>query len=375
MAEPVTGTRPSWALVAVLAGNMLLDALEVSVVLPALPGIGLPPHQAQWIMSGFALGFAAVLLAGPRVTARWGRRRVYLLALPVFAAASVAGGLTTDFGVLVATRVLKGACAALTAPAGLAVITTVFPDGPRQRRAVSVYALFGAAGFTSGILLSGVLASLDWHWVFLAPAPIALVLLVFAALLIPPDRPGAVMRPFPRALLRNGALLRSAFGAAVLNGTYLSALLLTTFALKPDGMGPMTAALALLPACLPVALASPFARKTVERFGTARLISAGTAFMTAGYGYQLLPSDGSYPMRVLPTLILVGLGFALAFTALNMQAIASVEPADRGWAAPLYQCGVQCGAVLLLSLTTAVPGPWVVVTLAGAAGVAVAAAR
>ncbi|WP_461030957.1 MFS transporter, partial [Streptomyces sparsus] len=190
----LTGTAPPrwlWALLFVLAGNMLLDALEVSVVLVALPAIaaeyGLGIGAVQWVMSGFALGFGAVLMLGPRITARFGRRRVYLLALAVFAAASLVGGLTDSSALLVATRVVKGVCAALTAPTGLAIIATTFPEGPRARRAVSVYSLFGAAGFTVGLLLSGALTELSWRWTLLFPAPVALLLLFAGWRLIPGD--------------------------------------------------------------------------------------------------------------------------------------------------------------------------------------------
>lgn len=382
----MTSTRAaSWPLVSVLAGNMLLDALEVSVVVPVLPTVsgsfGVTPWQAQWVMSGFALGFGALLPAGHWITHRWGRRRVYLAALVIFAAASVAGGVTSGFGLLVATRVVKGACAALTAPAGLSVITTVIADGPRQRRAVSVYALVGAAGFTVGILLSGVLTPVGWRWVFLFPAPASLLLLVFAARWIPADPPreGEWRRRW--ALPRNGIFLRSAFGAAILNGTYLSVLLLTTFDLQARyGWSALGAAAGLLPACLPAAVLVPLAGRLVERLGTARLIVAGALAPALGYAYQLLPLGGaSYPTRVLPTLILVGAGFVLAFGALNMQATASVPATDRGRAVPLYQCGVQFGAAVMLILTEAVRdgtsaghAAWVVIVIVGTAGVLVA---
>ncbi|MGP3922547.1 MFS transporter [Streptomyces sp. 8N616] len=367
---PHTAPRPHprlWVLLCVLAGNMLLDALEVSVVLVALPTIAddlaLSLWDVQWVMSGFALGFAALLLLGPRVTARWGRRRVYLAALLVFAAASLVGGLTDSAALLIITRVVKGVCAALTAPTGLAIISTTFPEGPQQRRAVSVYSLFGAAGFTAGLLLSGILTGADWHWTILFPAPVALVLLPFAARLIPEeakDQDAAVRRTAPpllrAALLCNGPLTRSALGAATLNGTYLSLLLLTTFVLQNEhGFTPWQTALAFLPACLPLAVSVLFAGRMVARFGAPRLIALGALAPALGYGFQLVPfgKDG-YATGLLPTLLLVGAGFVLAFAALNMQATASVSAADRALAVPLYQTGVQLGAVLMLCLVAAV---------------------
>lgn len=344
-----------WGLLLVLAGNMLIDSLEVSVVLVALPSIGadlgLSLWAVQWTMSGFALGFAAFLLLGPRAIASWGRRRVYLAALVVFAAASVIGGLTDHAAVLMATRVLKGICAALTAPTGLAIITTTFEDGPRQRRAVSLYALFGAAGFTTGLLLSGALTGQSWRWTLLAPAPFALALLLPALKLIPREPARSVVPPFPLLrLLRNGPLIRAALGAATLNGTYLGLLLLVTFQGQHDEQWtPWQTALALLPACLPLALSAPFAARLVGRFGTERLIVLGALTPALGYGLYLNdPVPSPYAVSLLPTLLLVGLGFVLAFAALNMQATSRVAPADRAAAIPIYQTAVQLGAVITL---------------------------
>ncbi|MFD5342492.1 MFS transporter [Streptomyces anulatus] len=182
-----------WGLLFVLAGNMLIDALEVSVLVVAAPSIGadlrLAPAVLQWTISGFALGFGGLLLFGARVVALLGRRRVYLAALLAFAAASLVAALATDPALLTATRFVKGFCAALTAPTGLAIISTAFREGPARDRAVSVYTLFGAAGFTAGLLLSGLLTSVSWRWTLAFPAPVVLLLFLFARRLLPPDEP------------------------------------------------------------------------------------------------------------------------------------------------------------------------------------------
>src|SRR5262249_20178732 len=139
---------PAWnprrrALLLMLSGNMLLDALEVSTIVVAMPaiggGLGLSPPAASWAMTGFALGFGASILPGGRLAARLGRRRVYLWALLVFALASIVGGLATGGPMLIATRVIKGICVAFTAPTGLAIIASSFEEGPARNRAVSVY--------------------------------------------------------------------------------------------------------------------------------------------------------------------------------------------------------------------------------------------
>ncbi|MFI5773379.1 MFS transporter [Streptomyces sp. NPDC051658] len=391
MAEPLAreatsarARRGTWRLLFILSGNMVLDAIEVSVVLIALPWIGadlgLSVWTVQWLMSGFAAGFAATLFLGPRATARWGLRRCYLVAMLVFAAASVAGGSADSTALLIASRVLKGGCAALTAPAGLALITTTFPDGPQQRRAVSVYSLFGAAGFTLGLLLSGVLTAASWRWTFLFPAPLALVLLVWGLRVIP----STGRRTPPRltaGLARNGPLIRSTLGAATLNGTYAALLLLVAFqAYDHFGWRPWQLALALLPACVPLAVSVPFAGRLVARFGTRLPIAAGAAAAFAGQLLLLLgPEPTSYVIGVLPTLLLVGAAMALSFAALNMQATRDVEPGLRAAAVPLFQTGVQLGGVLMLPLTAALLTHFggyrpalLAIALAGAAGVGIA---
>ncbi|MFF7648076.1 MFS transporter [Streptomyces canus] len=385
-----------WTRLLVLSGNMLLDAVEVSVILIALPAVadrfGLTPWDAQWLMSGFALGFAALLLLGPPLCARVGRRRAYLGAMLLFGLASVAGGFVAGPALLVAVRVVKGGCAALTAPTGLALISDLFPEGPERRRALTVYSLFGAAGFTAGLLLAGALPESAWRWVFVFPAPIALVLLVCGLYVLPrPQGDGPRTGPhtgpsrLPRpALLKRGSLLRSALGAASLNGTYQGLLVLLVFQMRDEfGWSPWRTALALLPACVPLALTVPFAGRFIARYGTRRLITLGALFPLLGYGLCLARPDGRpYALGTLPTLLLVEAGFCCAFVALNAQATAGFDAAERGAAVSLYQTCVQLGAGALLPLVglllTHGEGPrpaLALITAAGALGLAAALVR
>lgn len=343
---PAEGERWSprlWGLLFVLAGNMLIDALEVSAMIVAMPtagkALGLSLTGAQWLITGFAVGFGGLILFGGRLVELLGRRRVYLWALLGFAAASLAGGLTDEPAVLVATRILKGFFAALTAPTGLAIIASEFPAGRSRERAVSVYTLFGGSGFAAGLVLSGLLTAVSWRWTVAFPAPVVLVLFAFAVRLIPRgptpsapppgtqrhfDAPGALAltgalvclvqgivsvpahgwldartagpltlavvlgallvaaeRTAPRPLiqgrlLRNRTLLRSMAGAAALNGVNLGLLLILTARLQTGlGWSPPRTALALLPASVPLAVTALLSRKLIARYGTARLIALG----------------------------------------------------------------------------------------------------
>lgn len=226
--NPPVGERTRWALVAVLAANMLVDALEVSATLVALPAVGADLGAGaaglQWLVSGFAAGFGGLLLLGGRLVEGLGRRRVFLAALLVFAAASLAGALTDSLAALTATRVLKGFCVALTAPTGLAIITSAVPEGAARRRAVSLYSLFGATGFCAGLLLSGLLTGAGWRWTLAFPAPVALLLLAAGARLVPSDVRNTGVRGGPGrhavacGAALTGAVLLLVYGLAHLAG-------------------------------------------------------------------------------------------------------------------------------------------------------------
>ncbi|MEQ4303837.1 MFS transporter [Plantactinospora sp. B6F1] len=359
-AAPVRWGAGRSVLLLVLSGNMLLDALEVSVASIALPSIGaelgLPVPALQWTIAGFAVGFGGTLLAGAYLAARLGRRRVYLAALLVFAVASLVGGLATDGATLMATRVVKGVCAALTAPAGLAIIASTFPEGPERNRAVSVYGLFGASGFTAGLLLSGVLTTgLGWRWTFLVPAPAALVLFAFA-LRVVPGSPSA--GPGRLAVPKDGRLLRAMVGAAALNGSYWGFHLVATLHMQLLlGWSPLRTGLAFLPASLLLLVSVPYAAALVGRFGTARLIAIGAAAPPIGYAlYRPARASPTYLTEVLPTMLLVGAGFALAFFALHVQATAGVPAVGQAMAGGLYQTSVQLGGAAVVLGTGAVLG-------------------
>ncbi|WP_331719180.1 MFS transporter [Streptomyces sp. NBC_00158] len=409
--------RARWALVSVLAANMLVDALEVSATLVALPSVGsglaLPVTRVQWLVSGFAAGFGGLLLLGGRLVERLGRRRVYLVALLVFAAASLAGALTDSVLLLTATRVVKGFCVALTAPTGLAIILSAVPEGAERSRAVSVYSFFGAVGFCSGLLLSGLLTGADWRWTVAFPAPVALLLFAAGLRLVPRDGDGpraplgrhplvagaaltgavlllvhglsaiagpggqrwyaaaalagaavlaAVLvraertapRPLLRTeLLRHGPLLRAALGAAALNGSYVGFLLVAALHLRGAGWSPWQTALAFLPAGLPLALSALHSGRIAARLGPARAVAAGAA--AAPLGYALYPHGGGPVVLtdLLPAMSFVGAAFVLAFTALHLQATGTVPPALQSAAGGLYQTCVQLGAALTTALTSA----------------------
>jgi MFS family permease len=135
-------TPQLWAILFVLGGALCLDGLDVSMVGVALPSIrsalGLSTSSLQWIVSGYVLGYGGLLLLGGRAADLLGRRRVFVVALAIFALVSVFGGLVSSPGLLIAARFIKGVAAAFTAPASMSLLTTHVPRGtdaePRVQR-------------------------------------------------------------------------------------------------------------------------------------------------------------------------------------------------------------------------------------------------
>jgi MFS family permease len=412
-------TPQLWGILFVLGGALCLDALDVSMVGVALPSIrtslGLSTASLQWIVSGYVLGYGGLLLLGGRAADLLGRRRVFIAALAVFAVVSLLGGLVSSPGLLIGARFVKGIAAAFTAPASMSLLTTTFPEGPMRNRAFSVYSMFGASGFSLGLVLSGLLTEISWRWTLLVPAPVALVVLIGAITLIPRgertvrtgrrfDLPGAVTVSLATLLLvytvvtaqqagwasartigsfagvavllgvfylierrssdplvpfrifRSAALVRADIGAVALFGTYVSfQFLITQYLQSLAGWSALSMALAFLPAGLIVAVLSLRMAGLLGRFGPARLVVA--AFVCLLVGYALFLRAGvhpDYPTVLLPALLLIGLAFGLGFSSLSVAATAGVPAASQGLAASLFQTSFQVGGAVVLAVVTAV---------------------
>src|SRR5438105_6285064 len=167
----------------------------------ALPSIRTDLHMStsslQWVVSAYVLGYGGFLLLGGRAADLLGRRRVFLVSLAVFVVASALGGIAHDGSLLIAMRFVKGISAAFTAPAGLAIITASFAEGPARNKALAVYTATGATGFSLGLVFGGLLTEIGWRWAFLLPAPLALVTLLAGTRLVPATgRPARAGRTF-----------------------------------------------------------------------------------------------------------------------------------------------------------------------------------
>jgi MFS family permease len=386
----------------------------VGVTLPSIQSdLHLSTSTLQWIVSGYVLGYGGLLLLGGRTADLLGRRRVLLIALGVFGVASLLSVFVDDGSLLIATRFVKGVAAAFTAPAGLSILTTTFPEGPVRNKAMGIYTVFGASGFSSGLILGGLLSEINWRATFLLPAPLALLALLAGIKFIPKSNERAsgghdilgaitstaallllvftvvsapeagwssfrtlgsfvlaaalavafviterrVRHPLVRlGIFGSGSLIRANLGAMSVFGAYAAFQFLAALYLQTVlGWSPLQMALALLPTGLIVATSGPAMGKLITRYGPARLIAVGmAAFVTAYALFLRVDGEPRFVTVILPTALLIGVGFALCFSSLNVQATTGVADDEQGLASGLVQTSFQIGGAVVLAITSAV---------------------
>jgi MFS family permease len=190
--------RPRAAL-ALLSVAQFVDVLSITIAIVALPSIqrdlSFPQRDLQWVVSIYALLFGGFLMISGRAADLYGRRRMFMAGLALFASASLACGLASTPGSLVVARAAQGLGAALVVPAALSILTVTFSEGAARNRALGVWTAAAAGGGATGFFLGGVITgSLGWRWVFLVNVPVAAVSCVLAALLLSESRDSEASR-------------------------------------------------------------------------------------------------------------------------------------------------------------------------------------
>src|SRR3984957_11804348 len=197
-----------WSILAIVVIAQLMVVLDASIVTIALPSAQRALHisvaNRQWVITAYTLVFGGLLLPGGRIADFWGRRRMFIIGLIGFAAASALGGLAVNQAMLFGSRALQGAFAAVMAPGALSILTITFQDNPGERaKAFGAYGAVSGAGAAIGVLAGGVLTEyVSWRWCLLINIPIALLAAVAASRVVRETRarektgydiPGAVL--------------------------------------------------------------------------------------------------------------------------------------------------------------------------------------
>ena len=408
----------AWGVLLVLCGAIFLEGIDVAMLNVALPSIraelGLSTATLSGVVSAYVLGYGGFMLLGGRAADMYGRRRMFLTWLVVFLAFSGLGGFATEGWMLLLARFVTGVAAAFMTPAGLSIITTSFQEGPNRTKALLFYAGTAAGGFSLGLVVGGLLTRIDWRWVFFTPVILSAVILAAALWLIkeppaqerPPRRadfagaitvtaamllityavvrlehPGdgwgwtvvsfiggvaalaafvAIERRSPAPLvrlgiLRSGPLVRANVSALLYAGSFFGFQFLVTLYLQElRGWSTLETSLALLATGIDAILAPTLTPRLVAKFGNIRVIFGGLVLAVVAYALFLpLGLDWTYA-AMFPSMILLGLGFALAYGPLTIVATDGIAEDEQGLAGGLLYTSFQFGAALGLSAVTAV---------------------
>lgn len=409
-------TPRAWGMLFVLCGAIFLEGINVAMLNVALPAIrtdlGLTTGELQWVMSAYVLGYGGFMLLGGRAADLFGRRRMFLWWLAVFLAVSAVGGMAAEGWMLIAARFVAGIAAAVMTPASLSIITTSFEEGRQRNQALLVYSGTAAGGFSLGLVLGGLLAEADWRWVLFAPAVLALVILVAAVPLIPKAdqrRPkgqrvdlagavtvtGAIMllvvgierathvgpgvtaatiaaglalfaaflvierrSPHPLVrlgILRSGPLLRANLAGLLFSAGFFGFQFVAVLYLQElRGWTSLETSLAMLAIGADAILAPTLTPRLVNRFGNAKVILYGLLLAALSYALFLpVGMDWTYA-AMFPTMIILGVAFALAYGPLTIVATDGIDESEQGLAGGLLYTSFQFGAALGLAATTAV---------------------
>jgi len=414
---PAVSDRSRWVALYVLCTGMLMIVLDVTVVNVALPSIqddlGFSQSNLAWVVNAYLIAFGGLLLLAGRLGDLVGRRRIFLIGLTVFTAASVLCGIAQSQEMLVGARFIQGVGGAMTSAVILGMIVTMFPEPRDQAKAIGVYAFVASAGGSVGLLAGGVLTqSINWHWIFFINIPIGVATAVMARRLLDPE-PGIGIgegADVPGGVLITSSLMLGVYtivgpaadhgwgsaGALACGAGSLALLLLFLvrehYAAHPlvplrifrsrnlaganvvqilsvpgmfglfflgalylervQGYDPLQIGFAFLPVTIAMGtLSLKYSERLVMRFGARTVLLPGLALIGLSLVlFSFAPVDGSYWLNVLPVMILLGVGAGVAFPALMNLAMSGATNADAGLASGLVNTSAQIGGALGLAL-------------------------
>ncbi|MGH9062500.1 MAG: DHA2 family efflux MFS transporter permease subunit [Acidimicrobiales bacterium] len=408
-----TGPRRRLGLaLAVISTAQLMVVLDATIVNIALPSIRRDLHfslpNLEWVITAYALTFGGLLLFGGRTGDLFGRRRMFMVGIGIFAVSSLLGGFATSQAWLIAARAAQGVGGAIASPTALSLIATTFPEGSARDRAMGVYAAMSGAGGAIGLLVGGILTDVaSWRWVLFVNVPIgALVLLVAPRVLAESgtragklDLPGALSVTGGMALLvyglthaashswgATGTVVPLAIAVALLvafvgiemtsrqplmplrifanrdrSGAYAIMLtvgaalfavffFLTQFVQNILGFSPLVAGVAFLPLTFVIAGTAISTSRLVTRTGPRLPMTVGPLLAAGGLFWLSRLTAGSGYLAVLGPMVVLAVGMGLAFVPLTLTAVAGVRQQETGLASALLNTGQQIGGALGLAV-------------------------
>jgi EmrB/QacA subfamily drug resistance transporter len=393
--------------------------LDVSIVNVALPSIqtdlNFAPENLQWVISGYALTFGGFLLLGGRVGDLLGRRRLFMVGLGAFALFSLACGLATSEGMLIAFRALQGLAGAILSPSVFSIVSVTFREGSERNKALGILGAIAGSGAAIGVLAGGVLTQYaGWEWIFFVNVPIGVGALFFVPRFVRESRATDMTRHFDTAgavtvtaslmllvygltqstnvgwssgrtigvLIASVALMatfiwiearsrsplvplsffrrRTPTGANVIGfglGTMVFGMffLLSLYMQQVLGFSALKTGVGYLAVALTAVAASGAAQALVTRLGVKPVLITGLVLLGVGQLYFTQVSvNGSYVSDLLPGFILIGIGLGFSFVPVSIAALAGVTGRDAGLASGLINTSQQIGGALGLAILTTI---------------------
>jgi EmrB/QacA subfamily drug resistance transporter len=408
---------PDWLLLTIVCVGQFMVVLDISIVNVALPAmqrdLGFSTSTLQWVVNAYALTFAGFLLLGGRAGDIFGRRRMFLIGLIVFAGASLVCAVAQNQAMLIGARALQGLGGAILSPATLTILTTEFTEPRKRAKALGIWSAMAAAGGASGALLGGVLTDLlSWRWIFLINVPIGIATALAARTVLRESRGSAAGKgslDVLGALTVTGGLVAFVYAiagtywhpwgsAATLVPLFASFVLLGIFVVVETrvarsplvpfrifrsrslsganvsmlmlgaaifpmwlflslylqdvlGWSPLLAGLGFLPQTLAIVVGAQISSRLVPRVGPRLPLVVGTVLSAVGLFWlsHLHPGQGFWDVAA-PSSTLATLGLGLSFTPLAFAATAGVAPQEAGLASGLLNTSRQMGGSIGLAI-------------------------
>jgi EmrB/QacA subfamily drug resistance transporter len=388
----------------------------VNVALPSIQrSLHFSTSSLEWIVSGYSLTFGGFLLLGGRSGDLLGRRRVFMTGLVLFSFFSLLSGLAVSPAMLIATRALQGAAAALLSPSVFSIVSVTFEEGSERNKALGILGAVSGSGAAIGLLLGGVLTEfVGWEWIFFVNVPIGLGLLLLVPRIVRESRAPELARHFDVAgavTITGGLMLlvygltraptvgwgstetiASFVGSAVLIavallieqrsrsplvdlkifrrrtlaaanviglllGTMLFGMffLLSLYQQNVLGFSPLRTGVGNLAIALSVIAASAVAQALVTRIGVKPVLMSGLLFLGGGLAYfTQIPVNGHYFWNLFPGFLLTGVGLGFAFVPVSIAALTGATSRDAGLASGLINTSQQIGGGIGLAILTTV---------------------
>jgi EmrB/QacA subfamily drug resistance transporter len=410
----VLEARTRWLALYVLCLGDLMIVLDGTIVNVALPTIrddlGFSQTSLAWVVNAYLLTFGGFLLLGGRLGDLFGQRKLFLIGIGLFTAASLGCGLSTSQEALVTMRAVQGLGGALVSAVAFSLVITLFTETAERAKAMGIFGFVLSGGGVAGVLAGGILTDLlSWHWIFLVNIPVGALVFFLSLRLLPPVPGTAGGRlDIAGAVTVTGALMLAVY--AIVNGNdtgWLTAqtlgllgaamLLIAVFLLIESRIAsplvplgifrnrnlstanvvgmvlaaglfayfffsalymqivldytPLEVGLAYLPGTVLWGISSLYSDRLVMRFGIKPPLLAGLSLMILGLMlFARAPVDGSWAVDILPATLALGLGAGIAFNPILLAAMSDVAPQQAGLASGVVNTAFMMGGALGLAV-------------------------